>query len=218
VLQSVSVAEGGSAAPPSAPAREGYTFTGWDRGQESWTNVQADAVIKAQYAAEDETVVTTPGGTEITDNPAPLSGVSGSNGIGALAGEQGIPVIGVPLFAPDSENGAAYETFAMLNIMIVGIGALLALSFCIIWMRKGRREARIRIGAKHKGIGWLTAAVALAALNIIVAIPTQDTTLAAVWADKWTALSLIMLAAGAAAGALSLKAPKQPAATSSFLP
>jgi uncharacterized repeat protein (TIGR02543 family) len=215
VLQTERVAEGGSSAPPAAPTRAGYTFTGWDRGPEAWTGVHADAVIKAGYAAEDETVVTTPGGTDITENPTPLAGVGSS--IKEMAKLQNIPVIGAPLFAPERADGTAYNTYAILNITLATLAALLALIFSIMWLRKERRANRERLGSKHKGLGWLTAAVALAALNIIVTIPTQDITFAAVWTDKWTAVSAILLAAGAVAGALGLRAPK-PAAGDSYLP
>lgn len=42
-----------SAEAPEAPAREGYTFTGWDK---DFTNVTADLVVTAQYTKDDDPV------------------------------------------------------------------------------------------------------------------------------------------------------------------
>ena len=59
------VNKGASATAPQAPTREGYTFTGWDKG---FTNVQSDLIVTAQY-------------TENTVNPEPPVG-DATNGIG----------------------------------------------------------------------------------------------------------------------------------------
>ncbi|MEY8354710.1 InlB B-repeat-containing protein [Lachnospiraceae bacterium 54-53] len=46
ILDEQSVIFGTDATPPPAPARPGYTFTGWDKPS---TNIQADTVMTAQY-------------------------------------------------------------------------------------------------------------------------------------------------------------------------
>ena len=54
VLRSAQVVEYGAAAiPPSAPTREGYTFSGWDK---DFSNVKSDLTVTAQYTINVYTV------------------------------------------------------------------------------------------------------------------------------------------------------------------
>ena len=46
VLKTESVLEGGSVTPPNNPSREGYRFTGWNKG---FSNITTDLTIEAQY-------------------------------------------------------------------------------------------------------------------------------------------------------------------------
>ena len=55
VLKEETVAEGGSAAAPADPVREGYTFTGWDK---DFTNVTANLTVTAQYTEDEKPAVT----------------------------------------------------------------------------------------------------------------------------------------------------------------
>ena len=54
LLKSENVEEGKSATAPSDPSRTGYTFTGWDK---SFSNVQSDLTITAQYTIKEYTVI-----------------------------------------------------------------------------------------------------------------------------------------------------------------
>lgn len=53
VLKTQTVEEGSSATPPSNPTRDGYTFTGW---LGSYTNVQSNVTVTAQYSIKTYTV------------------------------------------------------------------------------------------------------------------------------------------------------------------
>jgi uncharacterized repeat protein (TIGR02543 family) len=55
ILKTQTVEQGQSAAPPGNPYREGYTFTGWDK---SYSNVQSNLTVNAQYAENAKTVFT----------------------------------------------------------------------------------------------------------------------------------------------------------------
>lgn len=48
VLKTESVKDGNAATPPANPAREGYTFSGWDK---AYDTITADTVLTAQYVA-----------------------------------------------------------------------------------------------------------------------------------------------------------------------
>jgi len=66
VLKTESVPHGNNATAPADPVRSGHTFTGWDR---SFTNVQGDLTVTAQYAL---VPVETPPPTIIINNPPPV--------------------------------------------------------------------------------------------------------------------------------------------------
>lgn len=53
VLDTQDVTPGGAATAPAAPAREGYSFTGWDK---AFNNVTTDLVVTAQYSVNSYTV------------------------------------------------------------------------------------------------------------------------------------------------------------------
>ena len=55
VLKSEQVDKGKSATAPANPTREGYTFTGWDK---TFSNVQSDLIVTAQYQKNAEIAVT----------------------------------------------------------------------------------------------------------------------------------------------------------------
>lgn len=54
LLKRQTVAHGGGASAPPAPSREGYTFTGWDRG---FSNVTSDLAVKANYTLNSYKVI-----------------------------------------------------------------------------------------------------------------------------------------------------------------
>ena len=62
-LKTESVSEGEDAHAPADPEREGYNFTGWDK---TFTNVQADLTVTAQYQRKTFTVVFKDGETDGT--------------------------------------------------------------------------------------------------------------------------------------------------------
>ena len=63
VLSTQNVAHGTAAVEPTAPGREGYTFTGWDT---DFSNVQSDLTVTAQYAINSYTITYTINGEEYT--------------------------------------------------------------------------------------------------------------------------------------------------------
>ena len=64
-LKSQSTSYGGSVTPPTNPTRTGYTFTGWD--DNSYTYVESDLTITAQYTANPYTVYFNAGGNTPTN-------------------------------------------------------------------------------------------------------------------------------------------------------
>jgi uncharacterized repeat protein (TIGR02543 family) len=63
-LKTQTVEYGENAAAPKNPARNGYTFTGWDKPQSSWENVKADVTVTAKYSKDNEGGgIVTPGKT-----------------------------------------------------------------------------------------------------------------------------------------------------------
>ena len=77
ILKTQQVAFGGDATPPAVPARAGYDFTGWSP---SYTNVQADITVTAQYDQ-----ATAPA-TTIPVQPTDPTGGNGSSGAATGAG------------------------------------------------------------------------------------------------------------------------------------
>ncbi|MGI6332178.1 MAG: InlB B-repeat-containing protein [Zhaonellaceae bacterium] len=63
ILSKERVSHGSSATAPTAPAREGYTFTGWD---EAFDNVTDDLIVTAQYSINQHTATfNSNGGSEV---------------------------------------------------------------------------------------------------------------------------------------------------------
>jgi hypothetical protein len=193
-LKTESVKEGESATPPSEPTKYGYDFIGWDKGSDAWTDVHSDAIITARYAEDDETIETPP--NEIPDEGTPLAKGKSFN---ELAREQNIPSIAsVPFSAPRGEDGQPLAACAILNLIIIVIGAALALRFALV--RKYRNIAQ--------NIIWIVIAGALAAIGVALFFFTEDIYAPIVWTDKWTVVNTTILAAGIAAGSVGTRRAK----------
>lgn len=209
VLQSSTVDAGGSVSPPSSPVRKGFRFTGWDHDSSAWTNVSADATIRAMW--NDEVVTTTPGSTQ-RQTPVPNNDESSpAEELARAAAEQNIPSIGVPLAAPQG-----FAAWALANLILAVLGIVMALVFGVIRRfrkndeeddreeREQRRRAQnIQSEASEddgpfrhrRSIGWLIATIALAIIGAILFLLTQDISLPVVWVDMWTIAHAILVIA-----------------------
>ncbi len=219
-LKTETVGYGGTVLPPTDPTRSGFRFVGWDRDASAWTNVRADATITARW--DDETFTVTPGITTTDPTPPPTGGQEGLN---EAAAEQGIPSIGVPLAAP-----VGFAAWALLNLILMIIGVILALVFTIIrFMRKKddedaeENEKQPEPGVRYdtpaeerqdkihrrRAIGWLLGMIVLAVCGVILFILTEDITLPMVWVDIWTILQAIVLIATLIIGTVAVSRKKR---------
>jgi fimbrial isopeptide formation D2 family protein/uncharacterized repeat protein (TIGR02543 family) len=204
VLQTERVKEGENSTPPGEPEKYGYAFIGWDRGEDAWTNVHADAIIKATYVEDvnDEKIDTV---------TTPLA----SKSFIERAREQDIPIIiGAPLVAPKGEDGRLLSAWALLNLIIVVIGAALTLIFAIIRKRREDKdqsaESEYNDDRRSKrGVMWIVIMGVLAVIGAIVFILTEDMTKPIVWVDRWTILNAIILLAGIIVGFIGIRRRKQ---------
>jgi uncharacterized repeat protein (TIGR02543 family) len=73
---------GGTATPPAAPLRSGYTFTGWNG---SYSNVTANGTCAAQYKADAATATLAPSVPSAPSAPATAMAADGNNDV-ATAG------------------------------------------------------------------------------------------------------------------------------------
>lgn len=225
-LQKTVVNYGEGTTAPTVKTHGGYVFERWDTDSSAWTNVTADATIKA--ICNNQTSTPTPSTT--TEPPS-----GGGGGIVDAALEQGIPNVGVPLVAP-----SGWAAWALLNLILVIVGAVYALVMLIAYARRKRvfnkrieeaqeqqEEARKQGYAtwaevdaqqredeqdklkKQKGLVWLVITAVLAVVGAIIFILTEDMTLPMVWVDGWTIVNAIVLLAGVICGVVGIRRTKK---------
>lgn len=215
VIQTSTVNYGESVTPPTNPTRSGYTFTGWDRGSDAWTNVTADATIKARYDNETttrppitrtETTTTNNGGGDDPTTPAER--------LEKAAAEQNIPSIGVPLAAPQG-----FAAWALANLIFAVVGAVMALVFTVIRsMRKNDekedeedredREDQQEKLRHRRSFGWIIGTLVLAIAGLLLFVFTQDISLPMVWFDMWTIVHVILFIALLVLGNVAIRRKK----------
>lgn len=219
VIQSSVVNHGESVTPPANPARSGYRFTGWSHDSSAWTNVTADATIKARY--DNETTTTTPGTKTETrgGGGGTTTTVTPSERLAAAAAEQNIPNIGVPLAAPQG-----FAAWALANLIFAIVGAVMAIVFTVIRsMRKndeeqdeeerkqqeqrGQEDEQEKL-RRRRGIGWIIGTVVLAVAGAVLFALTQDISLPMVWFDVWTIVHVILFVALLVLGNVAIRRKK----------
>jgi uncharacterized repeat protein (TIGR02543 family) len=225
VLSTQKVNYGSSATAPTAPARRGYSFTGWDK---SFTNVTADMDVTARYTVlpappTDDTDTTPPSitteddtdGDRGDDTASPESAetsirelpngqrVVSQRDLAELSTEQGIPTFGVgdtrvPLFGPKG-----YASWALLNLILAAAGLILLIVAIARAVLRRNYNRSVRFG-------FFIGAAVLAAASAIAFLTTQDMSLPVVLVDPWTTLSAATLAAEITCIRLALPKEKMP--------
>lgn len=206
VLQTSTVNHGGSVTPPANPTRDGFRFTGWDKDDSAWTNVTADATIRALF--DDETTerpvtsVTRPSTsttTPTTPDEEPLTSETPAEKLARAAAEQDIPSIGVPLAAP-----SGHSAWALANLVLAVLGILMALVFGVVRSSRKTEDAE----GNPRSIGWLIAAGVIAVAGALLFVLTQDISLPMVWVDFWTIAQAIALVALLICGNVAIRYKK----------
>lgn len=225
-LQSSTVNYGGGVTPPAEPTRNGYRFIGWDKDSSAWTNVTADATIRAMWNNESVTVTPPPSTTTPSEGtPTPVEEIA------QAAEEQGIPTIGVPLAAP-----AGFDAWALANLILAVLSAVFVIMFAIIrGLRREddeddeqRRQRQGQAGTaayaqadsqdareeqdyirRRRNIAWLIGAIACAVAGIILFILTQDITLPMVWVDMWTIVNAVLFVVTIVLGNMAVRRKKE---------
>jgi len=130
--------------------------------------------------------------------------------IDAEALEQGIPILGVPLFAP-----VGYSAWAFVNLVWAALGIFTIWIFSMRNAAKRRRDEIEFAGkslkkqraqaSKLRSPVWMITAVVLALAGIVVFILTQDMTLPIIWIDVWTIANLLIYVATIAVGTIATR-------------
>jgi uncharacterized repeat protein (TIGR02543 family) len=140
--------------------------------------------------------------------------------LNAAAEAQGIPNFIVPLSAP-----TGFLAWALLNLILMILGLLAVLAFTVSRVTRKKEgkdtdadDSAVRFGAhtqaerdaqrRSRAIGWILAAIILAAVGVALFIITENTALPLVWIDEWTILQLIVLAVTLALGIVALSRKK----------
>ena len=197
VLKTQQVPAGGNATAPADPSREGFVFTGWDRG---YTNVRTNITVTAQY-----TPVAVTNTETIIDGPVELESlpVFTQQEVLEMIKESGMPVISIggleiPLVAG---TGMQQHVWALVNLILALLGIMLAIATVVRTAAQKRREKiydgeiYIPEGEEQKNnrrLGWIIMATIFGIFGIIVFFLTEDTRMLMVLLDNWTIVNAVI--------------------------
>jgi len=190
---------GGSAVAPSAPEKNGFAFTGWDRG---YTNVTSDITVMAQYSpamllSDGEFVPLSSGGAE-TNTLTPQETLTQimASGIPMMTLGQ----VSIPL-APS--QGMNQNVWAFVNLILAVSGAMFVAitGITALWgKRRGKGYDETAYFAEDTGSEsgfrriWLIAMIIFGILGVVVFLLTQNIDRLMVMVDNYTFLNALIFA------------------------
>jgi len=187
----------------------GYHFVGWDSAVFTWTFVTASATIRAQYEPIPTSTTVERGLLQQPIAESLTPSATAAEEFRAAALLEGIPAPGVPLYAP-----ANHVAWALLNLILAALGAVLALVFFAVRsikrpQTKGKNDSQEGQSERQlRSLGWIIGSAALALGALLLFLFAQDIRLPLVWTDGWTIWHFLLFAALTSCGFMSIRSKK----------
>ncbi|MCL2632118.1 MAG: InlB B-repeat-containing protein, partial [Coriobacteriia bacterium] len=207
VLSTQTVTPGASAVAPADPTRDGFIFTGWDT---DFTNVQSDLTVTAQYATETFTVTfvdsegnviseqSVPrGGDAVEPMPPALEGFDFTGWDTDFTNVQSDLTVR-PLYVINEVETpliGAYDSWALVNFILMLIGALMAVVVVIrtlFYKRKDEDEETSQTEQTERQPLWIGLTIFLAIAGIVFFFLTENMRNPMILVDRWTIYSAII--------------------------
>ena len=210
LLKSEQVSHGGNATAPASPSRDGYTFTGWDRG---YTNVTANITVTALYA---EIVLLNQTDTPLSDSLDQTSDSEDSIVDNVVEGDgddvYNLADKGIPLFV---RFGTPTWSLVSLILAIVGIILVLVAVFRAL---KRRRDEEIEAETTYRSedekeqkpfrLPMLLVAMIMCVLGLALFLLAEDTQSQMALLSTWTFVNALILVVEIVCIRLAFKHPQ----------
>jgi len=184
---------GAGATAPASPARDGYTFTGWDK---TFSYITGPLTVTATYTPVAAPPVT-PTPTEIPETPVPE----------AIPSAEPTPAPSAPaeIIEEQTPEAAPGIAWALLNLILAVVTVIMAVVLIVGYFGRRKKEEEQSYNIKRRGVARMISLIPAIGGVIAFLLTEPWWVQSIVFTDMWTWLMIVIFAAQVAVAVFSRK-------------